>query len=101
MVVALVGSEVFNVRRVIARLRDAGHEVAFSQIVVEGDAEVIHKGQDLQLVFLKPVEQVLGCRLFLAPSLLRRWVGWRWIGYQALGEQFVVALIKMGQTLWR
>jgi trk system potassium uptake protein len=32
MVVALVGSEIFHVPRVIARLRDPGHEVGFSQI---------------------------------------------------------------------
>jgi trk system potassium uptake protein TrkA len=32
MVVALVGSEVFNVPRVIARLRDPGHEVGFAHI---------------------------------------------------------------------
>ncbi len=32
MVVALIGSEIFNVPRIIARLRDPGHEVGFRQI---------------------------------------------------------------------
>jgi trk system potassium uptake protein TrkA len=44
MVVALVGSEIFNVPRVIARLRDAGHEVGFSQIA----------GSDVERVAINP-----------------------------------------------
>ena len=58
--------------------------IAFGQVVVEGNAEVIHKGQDLWFVLLETVEQILGGRLFLAPSLLRRRVGRWWIGFQTL-----------------
>ena len=44
-------------------------QVAFGQVVVERDAEVRHKAQDLALALLQPQEQVAGLALFAAPAL--------------------------------
>ena len=46
MVVALVGSTLFKVPRVVARLRDSGHEESFSQIASEIGGEMLSINPD-------------------------------------------------------
>ena len=58
----------------------------------ERNAEVIHEGQDFGLVFLKPIQQVLGRRLLLASAFLGWWLSRGRVGCQTLLNQFIVTL---------
>jgi hypothetical protein len=42
--------------------------VPFGQVVVEGDAEVVHESQGFLPVLIEPFEQVLGFGLFAPPA---------------------------------
>jgi hypothetical protein len=54
------------------------------------DIEMMYKGQDARAVFIKPIKQILGRRVFgaTAPCRLRRL--WRWIGGEALLQNCVI-----------
>jgi hypothetical protein len=80
-------------------LFDLDHsEIAFSKIVVKGNAEVVQEGQDRGFVFVKPVEQVLRWRLFGTASLFGGWgVRW-WIGLEPLAQNRVIPLCIIGET---
>lgn len=73
MVVALVGSEIFHVPRVIARLRDPGHEVGFSQIA-GSDVERVAINPDLaavdKILSLMPVPGAVDVVSFFEGKLL-------------------------------
>lgn len=57
MVVALVGSEIFHVQRVIARLRQSGHEEGFRRIV----------GDDVERIAINPEQAAVEKILSLMP----------------------------------
>ena len=89
-------------------LFDLDHaHIAFGQVVVEGDAEIMHEGQCLSLIALKAVEQVSGRRLFFAPALAPvpglagGWRGRGWVGLKALTQQVLVTLFIVSDTVRR
>jgi hypothetical protein len=47
-------------------------DIAFGQVIIKGNAKIMHKGQSLGFMVLEPVEQVLGRGLFLATRFGRR-----------------------------
>ncbi|MGD8439223.1 MAG: Trk system potassium transporter TrkA [Holophagae bacterium] len=73
MVVALVGSEIFNVPRVIARLRDTGHEVGFNQIPA-AEVELVAINPDMaavdKIMSLIPVPGAVDVVTFFGDRLL-------------------------------
>ena len=73
MVVALIGSEIFNVPRVIARLRHPGHEVGFQRIVGD-NAERVAINPELaaveKIISLMPVPGAVDVASFFGERLL-------------------------------
>jgi trk system potassium uptake protein TrkA len=74
MVVALVGSEIFKVPRVAARLRDPGHEEGFRRIAREPGGERVAINPDMaaveKILSLLPVPGAVDVAPFFAGKLL-------------------------------
>ena len=48
-------------------------QVAFGQVVVKGDVEIIEEGQNLGALLVKPLGQIAGFRLFGAALYVATW----------------------------
>ena len=75
--------------------------IAFDQVVVKRDAEVIHEGQDAGLMFVQAVKQVFGRRLF-GSSDRSGFCLWRGrVGGKTLGNERIVRSLVVSQTVSR
>ena len=72
-------------------------QVALGLVVVEGDAEVVHKGEDFWAVVTQPVKQIAWRRLFGATACGRPF--WGWIEAVPFLNESRIALFEAGDAL--
>lgn len=93
---AMLGTE--GTRDLLFELDHA--DVTLSQIVVEGDAEVVHEGEGFRLVLVKSVQQIFGWRLLGSPAL-RGWSCRLRVVCEALRQEVVIAALEAADVFWR